>query len=130
MDRTTARRFIKLALDAVSDELKNKVTFQSYVVEQAGSARIGDGELTLKIKIIDPKVKASNLTRRAKQLPGGSDMLGKRFNFPTPGGSRRMYEVTDINPRRPKYPITAKSLKSGKLFKFALATVTRQLKKS
>jgi hypothetical protein len=50
------------------------------------------------------------------ELP--TDIVGRTFRSRT-----RTYEVTGIETRRPKYPVTAKRLPDGKPFKFPTSTV-------
>ena len=47
-----------------------------------------------------------------------ADIVGRTFK-----SRRRTYKVTEINRRRPKYPVSATRLPDGKRFKFPINTV-------
>jgi hypothetical protein len=99
-------------------------------VERKGSVSFDAGSMTIKLELrtaSGAKALTAQAGFAAVRLGFGENPIGKRFNSPTPGGKARWYVITEINLRRPKYPITAKRESSGKSFKFKADYVKRQL---
>jgi hypothetical protein len=126
MTRSEARRFVSIVLEGARLELE-KNNLGNFIVTQDSGARFSDGEITLKIKLEDLDYRDLNAKRRANRVGGGLELMGKRFNCPTPTGRPRWFEVVDIHPRKPKFPVIAKNLNSGKKFKFSIEQANRYL---
>lgn len=81
--------------------------------------RIGFAESVLKFRLLDnsPKVQED----RGIALTRALNALGIKQNAFSFRGTT--YKITDYNPSRPRYPITASRTPDGKLFKFSAILV-------
>lgn len=96
---------------------------------QRGNATFYDGHFTLKLTISDPKLAKKEQGGASLSLGLPKGIMGKRFNFPTQTGRRRMFEVVDIVPRRHKFPVLAKNVSTGTRYKFSVAQIKKHLER-
>lgn len=114
LDRAAVRRInndIELALKAVADRYGVQI--------KVGNSRFSDSNCTTKIDISTVNEGGTVMTKEATDFNrfassfGITKKLGDTFDF-----RYDRYEITGLKPRSSKYPVLAKSLSSGKTFKF------------
>ncbi len=120
--RAQAKNYGDLATMAVGDLLGTYGLEVEYV-----SGRYGPDGLVAKIRIFDPAEREHAAGNDAMCLGLPADIVGKTFNYPTPTGRIRMFEVTGIKLNRPRYPIQIKNIATGGEYKFSVASLQRYL---
>jgi hypothetical protein len=124
IDKATAKALsdeCALALQAVAAE------HDLELVPKGGN--FGPSELNMRFQLRSTETdddgnritrESENFKRLASTYGLSPDDLGREF-----GSSRGRYKITGLVPRRPKYPIQATCLRTGKSFKFRVADVLR-----
>lgn len=114
LDRAAVRRInndIELALKAVADRYGVQI--------KVGNSRFSNTNCTTKIDISTVNEGGTVMTKEATDFNrfaasfGITKKLGDTFDF-----RYDRYEIVGLKPRSSKYPVLAKSLSSGKTFKF------------
>lgn len=114
LDRTAVRRInddIQSALDAVAKRYGVQI--------KVGNSRFSNTNCTTKIDISTVNEGGTVMTKEATDFNrfaanfGITKKLGDTFDF-----RYDRYEITGLKPRSSKYPVLAKSLSNGKIFKF------------
>ncbi len=120
--RAQAKNYGDLATMAVADLLSTYGMEVEYV-----SGTYGHDGLVAKIRIFDPSERKQAAGNDAQLLGLPADIVGKQFNYPTPTGRVRMFEVTGIKLSRPKYPIQIRNIATGGEYKFTVSSLERYL---
>lgn len=119
LDRTAVRRInsdIEAALKAVADRYGVQI--------KIGNSSFSNTNCTTKIDISTVNEGGTVMTKEATDFNrfassfGITKKLGDTFDF-----RYDRYEITGLKPRSAKYPVLAKSLSSGKTFKFPVSVI-------
>ena len=119
MNRQVAKR-IRILADSSLNETLNAFGVNVSI----GGGRFDESTVTFKITFT-PQTLVENHNRVSAMNAGlPTDIVGKVFNSPTPGGKDRFYTIVSVKASRPKYPIVAEN-KNGKRFKFPSSVAER-----
>ena len=129
------QKFDKDKVNAVRNDMRkamNEVAEKyGLTINQSKKITYYEDNFSITFKAATPSAKeraVEDANYNGQLLGLGKDIVGQTFNCLTPTSRNRLYEITDINMCRPKYPVCAISLKDGKKFKFDVETVKTLMK--
>jgi hypothetical protein len=120
MDRKTLRAFNADAIAALE-----KIAEEHNLSIRPGTHRFSDSNATLKFELMDVTASGDVLTPEAQEWKRSANRYG--FQPEDLGGTfvcnGETFEIAGLKTRRPKYPVSGKNLKTGRMHKFPVASV-------